>query len=226
MKNESWKGLIQIVLGTLLCFAFEKYFFPLLGKFGLHFSGDLYLIMNAIKYALMCIVVYIIYQTKIRSSKNKFNKSLITSAIFSIGSFVLLVFVNYILHKGIGSFHPLDGYGFSNYFGHSFNLATFLSILVNVVFKPFLMIIIFCLGTANIIRKVWHSAIISGLLYGLFYIICLNAQFEYAFWLALIPSIIVGLSTYFYKSTQNIWMVYIAYVMYVGLGVFVLGYFV
>ena len=55
--------------------------------------------------------------------------------------------------------------------------------------------------------------------------VTVGVSFEVAFWLALVPSIIVGLSTYFYKTTQNIWMVYIAYVLYVGLGVFVLGYF-
>jgi hypothetical protein len=225
MKNESLKGIIQIVLGALFCYGFEKYFFVLLGKVGLHFSGDLYLILNAVKYGIMCIVVYILYHAKIRSSKNKFTKSLITSAIFSIGSFVLLVFVNFILHKGIGSFHPLSGYGFSNYFGSSFNLGTCINILINVVFKPFLLIVLFCLGISNIIRKVWSSAILSGLLFGIFYMVTVGVSFEVAFWLALVPSIIVGLSTYFYKTTQNIWMVYIAYVLYVGLGVFVLGYF-
>ena len=101
MKNESVKGIIQLVLGVLLCYVFENYFFILLGKVGLHFSGDLYIIMNTVRYAIMCVIVYIIYQSKIRSSKNKFNKSIITSAIFSIGSFVLLVFVNFILHKAI-----------------------------------------------------------------------------------------------------------------------------
>ena len=226
MKSDSAKGIVQLALSTLFCFCLEKYFFLVLSKIGLHFEGDLYLIMNTIKYAIMCIAVYLLYHSKIRSSKNKFNKSIITSAIFSIGSFVLLVFVNYILHKGIGSFHPLEGYGFTDYFGHSFNLAMFLSILVNVIFKPFLVIVSFCLGVSNIIRKVWQSSLISGALYALFYIVCINASFEVAFWLALIPAIIIGLSTYFYKSTQNIWMVYIAYIMYVGLGTFVLGYFV
>ena len=226
MKNESVKGIIQLVLGVLLCYVFENYFFILLGKVGLHFSGDLYIIMNAVRYAIMCVIVYIIYQSKIRSSKNKFNKSIITSAIFSIGSFVLLVFVNFILHKAIGSFHPIDGYGFANYFIQPFNVWAALSILVNVVFKPFLLVVLFCLGISNIIRKVWPTVFISGILYGIMYALNINAPFEVAFWYAIIPACVIGLSTYFYKTTQNIWMVYIAYVLYIGCGLFVLRYFV
>jgi len=226
MKNDSVKGIIQLVLAVLFCYAFEHFFFWALGKIGLHFSGDMYLIMNTIKYAILCVIVYIIYQSKIKSSKNKFNKSIITSAIFSIGSFVLLVFVNFILHKAIGTVHALDGYGFSDYFSQSFNLGLALNLIVNVIFKPFLLVVVFCLGVSNIVRKVWPCSILAGILFGLFYAFNLNASIETAFWLSIIPSCVVLLSTYFYKTTQNIWMVYISYVLYIGCGIFVLRYFV
>ena len=225
MKNDSVKGIIQLVLGVLVCYVLENYFFFLLSKVGLNFSGNMYVIMNVVRYGLACIIVYILYHAKIRSSRNKFTKSIITSIVFSVGSFVLLVFVNFILHKAIGTFHPIEGYGLSNYFSSSFNVWTALSILLNVFFKPFLVIVLFCLGLSNIIRKVWPTAIISGVLFAIMYALNINAAFPVAIWYGIIPGAIIALATYFYKTTQNIRMVYIAYVLYVSCGIYVLRYF-
>ena len=139
---------------------------------------------------------------------------------------VLMVFVNYLLHKVVGTFHPVNGYGFTNYFNDSFSISYALGLITEIILKPFLVVVIFSLGVSNILKHTGTAALVSGLLYGVVMMLGLNCSIDQAFWIVLIPSLIVMLVTYLYKSTGNIWMVYIAYALYVGCGFHVLRYFV
>lgn len=226
MKNDSVKGIIQLVLSVLVYYILENYFFFLLGKIGIHLSGDIYNYACFGRYVLICVIIYIIYRSNLHSSKSKFTKSFITSAIFSVGTCVLMVFVNYLLHKVVGTFHPVNGYGFTNYFNDSFSISYALGLITDIILKPFLVVVIFSLGVSNILKHTSTASIVSGLLYGVVMMLGLNCSIDQAFWIILIPSLIVMLVTYLYKSTGNIWMVYIAYALYVGCGFHVLRYFV
>ena len=225
MKNDSVKGIIQLVISVLVYYILENYFFFLLGKVGIHLEGDIYNYACFGRYVLICVIIYLIYRSNIHGSKSRFSKSFITSAIFAVGSFVLLVFCNFLLHKLIGLVHPINGYGFTNYFAHSFDINYALGLIIDIILRPFLLVVIFILGVSNIIRITSGSAITSGLLYGVFMMLGYNCAIETAFWLVLIPSLIVMLMAYLYKSTGNIWLVYIAYVLYVGCGFYALRYF-
>ena len=225
MKNDSVKGIIQLVLSVLVYYVLENYFFFLLGKVGIHLEGDVYNYACFGRYLLICVIVYFIYRSNIHGSKSKFSRSFITSAIFSVGSFVLLVFVNFLLHKLIGTIHPLDGYGFTNYFSHKFDISYALGLIIDIILRPFLLVVIFTLGVSNIIKNIGCAAVVSGILYGVIMMLGYNCSIEAVFWLVLVPSLIVMLMTYLYKSTGNIWMVYIAYALYVGCGFYVLRYF-
>ena len=226
MKSDGIKGVIQLILSVVLYFLIDNYLFWLLGKIGIHFTGDLAMIASFVKYLIICIFIYLIYRPQIHASKNKFVKSLLVSGIFAVGSAVLLVFVNFLLHRLIGTFHVVGGYGFINYFNQTISLVTILSVIINVILIPFIVISIFPLGVSNIIKSPAGAALIAGLLYGLLYAFNLHTSIEDAFWLTVVPALIMGLITYIHKTAQNIWMVYISYVLYVGLGTFVLRYFV
>lgn len=226
MKSDGIKGILQFVISIILYYLIDNYLFWLLGKVGIHFTGDLYMIASFIKYLVICIFIYLIYRPQIHASKNKFVKSLLVSGIFAVGSAVLLVFVNFLLHRLIGTFHVLGGYGFVNYFDQAISLGVILSIVINVILIPFIVICIFPLGISNIIKSPAGAALLAGLLYGLIYALNLHMTFENAFWLTVVPALIMMLITYIHKTAQNIWMVYISYVLYVGLGTFVLRYFV
>lgn len=226
MKSDGIKGIIQLVLSVALYFLIDNYLFWLLGKIGIHFTGDLYMIASFVKYLVICILIYIIYRPQIHTAKNKFVKSILVSAIFAVGSAVLLVFVNFLLHRLIGTFHAIGGYGFINYFNQAVSLNTIFSVVINVILIPFIVIMIFPLGVGNIIKSPMGASIVAALLYGVIYAIGLNTSIENAFWLTVVPALIMMLITYIHKTAQNIWMVYISYVLYVGLGTFVLRYFV
>ena len=225
MKNDSVKGIIQLVLSVLVYYILENYFFFLLGKIGIHLSGDIYNYACFGRYVLICVIIYILYRSNLHGSKTRFTKSLITSLILSTGTFILMVFVNFLLHKAIGAFHPVNGYGFVNYFGHSFSISYALGLITDVILRPFLLVVIFSLGVSNIFRHVSTASIVSGLLYGVVMMLGLNCSIDQAIWVVLIPSLIMMLVTYLYKTTGNIWMVYIAYALYVGCGFYVIRYF-
>ena len=226
MKNESVKGVLQLLFSVAIYYLFTNYFFYFLSKVGINFEGDMYNYVSFGRYVLMCILIYLIYRSNIHGSKSKYSKTFITSAIFSIGSFVLLVFVNFLLHKFIGSFHEVSGYGFVDYFNDPFSISYLLRLIIDIVLKPFLIIVIFSLGTSNIVKKISSASIVSGLLYGGVLMLGYSNPIDVSFWLVLIPSIVLMLVTYLYKTTNNIWMIYIAYVLYVGFGTYVLRYFV
>lgn len=226
MKNDSVKGIIQLVLSVLVYYILENYFFFLLGKVGIHLEGDAYNYACFGRNVLTCVIIYLIYRSNLHGSKSRFSKSLITSAIFSVGTFVLLVFVNFLLHKVVGAFHPVNGYGFTNYFNHTFSISYALGLINDIILRPFLLVVIFSLGVSNILKHIGTASIVSGLLYGVVMMLGLNCSIEQAFWIVLIPSMIMMLVTYLYKTTGNIWMVYIAYALYVGCGFHVLRYFV
>ncbi|MBR6072797.1 MAG: hypothetical protein IKP76_00550 [Bacilli bacterium] len=226
MKSNGIKGVIQLILSVVLYFLIDNYLFWLLGKIGIHFTGDLYMIASFVKYLVICLFIYLIYRPQIHSSKNKFVKSLLVSGIFAVGTAVLLVFVNFLLHRLIGTFHVVGGYGFINYFDQAVSINTILSVIINVILIPFIVISIFPLGVSNVIKSPIGAALIAGLLYGLIYALNLHTSIENAFWLTVVPALIMALITYIHKTAQNIWMVYISYILYVGLGTFVLRYFV
>ena len=226
MKKDSIKGILQLIFSVLIYYLIDNYLFMLLGKIGIHFTGDTYIIATLIKYIFICLCIYLIYRSQIHASKNKFMKSLLVSGIFAVGCAVLLVFVNFLLHKFIGTFHNMGGYNFVNYFNSSVTLSSILLIVINVILIPFIVITIFPLGVSNIVKSNFGASLIAGVLYGLVCALSLHASIEYAFWSVLIPSLIMALITYIQKTTQNIWMVYISYVLYVGLGLFVLRYFI
>ena len=142
MKSNGIKGVIQLILSVVLYFLIDNYLFWLLGKIGIHFTGDLYMIASFVKYLVICLFIYLIYRPQIHSSKNKFVKSLLVSGIFAVGTAVLLVFVNFLLHRLIGTFHVVGGYGFINYFDQAVSINTILSVIINVILILFSLLVI------------------------------------------------------------------------------------
>lgn len=226
MNKEDAKSIFQLILSIAIYYIVDNYFFYLLDKIGVNLSGDTYLIASSLRYLLVGIIIYFIYRANIHASKSKFGRTWVLSVIFSVGAFVLLVFANFILHKIVGIFYELDGYGFINYFNKSFTFESILDLITNVIFKPFIMVVIFPLGVSNIIKNVNTSSILSGVLYGILIGIGLNLPIEATIFAVLIPSLIMMIITYLYKANQNIWMIYVSFVLYIGLGFYVLRYFV
>ena len=226
MNKENAKSIFQLVFSIAVYYIIDNYFFYLLNKIGVNLSGDTYLFASMLRYVLAAIIIYFVYRPNIHASKSRFGRTWVLSVIFSVGAFVLLVFANFILHKLVGIFCDYDGYGFVNYFGSSLSLESTLELITNVILKPFLMIVIFPLGVSNVIKTVNASSVLSGLLYGILIGISLHTSFEATVFTVLVPSLIMMIITYLYKANQNIWMIYVSYVLYIGLGFYVLRYFV
>jgi membrane protease YdiL (CAAX protease family) len=95
---------------------------------------------------------------------------------------------------------------------------------IDLVFIPFIVTVIYVLGVSNIIKNKTTASVVSGILYGVIHIMNYNCSLECSFFIVLIPSIIIMLLTYLYKTTNNIWMVFISYILFKGLGYQILRY--
>ena len=221
MKNENIKGVIQLVISIAIYYLLEHYFYDVISLVGI--KGDLANFIVSLRYPIRCLLIFLIYRDNIHSSKNKYNKSLIMSVIFSLGTFVVLALADYLLVKVISTFHSVE-YGFTNYFGNAFDWNDVYPIAIDLVFIPFIVTVIYVLGVSNIIKNKTTASVVSGILYGAIHIMNYNCSLECSFFIVLIPSIIIMLLTYLYKTTNNIWMVFISYILFKGLGYQILRY--
>ncbi len=229
MKGKTM-GIIQLGLSILIMFLFNTFYWKVLSLFGLHLTGIAYTIANFIKHLLVCLIVFAIYYRNIKAGKNKFNKSFLNSFIYCVSCFVFLLVITIILHELLNYIGNPRGikinYSFHNYFATKFTLDAALNLVVDAVFMPFLLCVVFPLGFSNIFKHSTSASMLAGLTYGVIYAIGLNANFEYAIMHALTPALIVVMLTYLYKNNQNIWSVIITYICYVLFGVFAINYII
>ena len=221
-------GIVSLALSIAVILIFHFFYFKVLGIFGLHFSGNAYLIANFIKYAIVCTIIFVIYYRNIRAGQHSFNKTLLNSIIFSVACFMCLIFITIAMNKllnYLGNPRGIEiGYNFTNYFNKHFDLAFALNLIKECVFMPFLLCVIFPLGFSNIFKKGGSASFLSGITYGILYGITLNTSFEVALFHSLTPAMLVVMLTYLYKTNKNIWSVIITYACYVLFGAFAINY--
>ncbi len=227
MKNNM-KGIIQLALSILIFILFHFFYWKVLGLFGFYPEGMIYEIMNFIKYTLITVIVFVIYYGNIKHGQSRFNKTLLNNIIYSVACFVFLIIITIILHEVlnyIGSSRGIKiGYNFTNYFNQKFTLSFALNLIIECIFIPFLLCVVFPLGFSNIFKRSGTASILSGLTYGVIVAISYNSSFEYALYHALTPAAVMMLLTYLYKTNQNIASVIVTYIMYVLIGVFAINY--
>lgn len=227
MKNNM-KGIIQLALSILIFILFHFFYWKVLGLFGFYPEGMIYEIMNFIKYTLITVIVFVIYYGNIKHGQSRFNKTLLNNIIYSVACFVFLIIITIILHEVlnyIGSSRGIKiGYNFTNYFNQKFTLSFALNLIIECIFIPFLLCVVFPLGFSNIFKRSGTASILSGLTYGVIVAISYNSSFEYALYHALTPAAVMMLLTYLYKTNQNIASVIVTYIMYVSIGVFAINY--
>ena len=220
-------GIVQLALSILIMWLINTFFFKVFAIFGITFTGNAYLIANFIKHALVCFIIFIIYHGTIKAGKNKFDKTLLNSIIYSLACFVCLIAITIGLHKllnYLGNPRGIEiGYNFTNYFDNHFDLSFALNLIIESIFMPFLLCVIFPLGFSNIFKKNGSACLMSGLVYGVLYGISLNTSFEVALFSSLTPAIVIATLTYLHKTNQNIWSVIITYICYVLFGIFAIN---
>lgn len=230
MKKTSGKGLVELFLSIGIILIFHFFYFKVLSMIGINFSGISYEIANFIKYLLMCFIIFGIYHGKINSGKSKFNKSIFNSLIYSIACFIVLIIITVLLHRVLNAFTEVTGfthvYNFSNFFNRQFSITTILSLVIEVIFIPFLMCVIFPLGISNVIKAKGSAALLSGILYAIFYIVInySGISIMYAILTSIIPAVVMIFLTYLYKTNGNIWTVIVTYSMYLLFGIFAINY--
>lgn len=229
MKNKTM-GIVQLVLCIVIIMLFNAFFFKVLSLVGLTFSGDARVIANFIKHLLVTIIVFVIYYRNIKAGKNRFGKTWLNSFIYCVSCFVFLLVVTVLLHKLLNYLGNPRGihipYNFTNYFSTKFTISSALNLIVDAIFLPFLLCVVFPLGFSNILKKSGTASVLAGITYGIVYAIDLNTSIEGALFLSLTPAVLVMLLTYLYKTNQNIWSVIITYICYVLFGVFAINYIV
>ena len=140
----------------------------------------------------------------------------------------MLVFATYLANKIVTGIDKAYAYSFYNYLDSKFTINSLITTAIDVLAKPFVTTVIFVLGVSNIIKKTPTASLVSGLLYIAYVVFTVgyNCSIDRAIMLTLVPSITIMLLTYLYKTTNNIWMVYISYALYILLGIQVVRYFV
>ena len=230
MKKSSGRGIIELLLSIGIILIFHFFYFKIFNLLNINLNGIMYEIANFIKYVLMSVIIFIIYRSNINSGKNKFNSSLVNSLIYSVACFVVLILITVLLHKGINMLSDSTGfihtYNFNNYFNNSFSISTILSLIIDAIFIPFLICVIFPLGISNIISSKVGASFISGLLYGIFYIVINTSGISLinGILLAIVPFGIIFFLTYLYKTNGNIFTVMITYSIYILFGTFAINY--
>lgn len=228
VKNESLKGILKLVLSIVIYIFIDNYLFDVLDKIGIHFTGDLGNYLRSARWLLICAFLFVIYRGEILASKSRYNKSPIVNVIFCIGAFVMLVFATYLCNKIVVGIDKAYVYTFTNFLEEKFSINHLIGTAIDVIARPFVVTVIFVLGVSNIIKKTGVASLISGVLYILYMVFAVgyNCSIDRAIMITLVPSITIMLLTYLYKTTNNIWLVYISYALYILLGVQVLRYFV
>ena len=225
MKKGTGKGIIQLALSIAIVVIFQLFFFKVLSFFGVHLSGMAYEIADLVRYVIATLIIVIIYHGNIRAGRRGFNKNFLYSLIYAIACFVVLVLITIGIHTLVNKYSGVHiDYSFTNYFVKTFEIGLVFRIIKEVIIMPFLLCIIFPLGFSNIIRNSFAASLISGLTYGIIYAIGLHTSFESAIFLSLTPALVVFSLTYLYKANNNIWTVYITYVLYVLFGSFAINY--
>ena len=107
MKNGAIRGIIQFILALAVVIFLDKFYFMLLGKVNFKPTGSLYSVMYLVKFIIELIVVVIIYHEEIFAGKSRFNKSLLSSSIIALVTFIVMVVFTLILEKVLHGFqHP------------------------------------------------------------------------------------------------------------------------
>lgn len=223
-------GVIQLILSIVVILLFGSFYWKVLSLLGLHFKGNALTIANFVKHLLVTLIVFAIYYRNIKAGKNKFGNSMLNNIIYSVSCFVFLVVVTIVLTTVLNYLGNPRGitvpYRFTDYFHTTFTLDSALNLIVDAIFTPFLLCIVYPLGFSNIFKKSSSASWLAGITYGIIYAIDLHTSIERALFLALTPAMLVVLLTYLYKTNHNIWSVIITYICYVLFGVFAINYFI
>ena len=224
------KSIIQLALSILIFVLFHLFYWKVFAWLGLHFSGMMYDIMNFIKYFLLSAIIFVIYSGSIRAGKSRYKKGMLNNIIYSVACFVFLIIVTIVLHDVLNFLSTSTGvkvgYHFTNYFQSKFTIGFALNLVVECIFIPFLLCVIFGVGFSSLFKGSGFASFMSGLTYGVIYALGLNTSFLNALINSLTPAVIVFLLTYLYRTNNNIWSVIITYAIYVLAGIFAINYIV
>ena len=224
MKNGAIRGIIQFILALAVVIFLDKFYFMLLGKVNFKPTGSLYSVMYLIKFIIELIVVVIIYHEEIFAGKSRFNKSLLSSSIIALVTFIVMVVFTLILEKVLHNFGINATQDFVNYFAQTMTFDSALQMIITCFLKPCLYTSIFVLGISNIISKEYLGMLISGILYGVFILFMMNNLHINSFLHIIIPMVNIIALSYLYKSTGNIYTCFITFILYNLCGGLLLSY--
>ena len=224
MKNGALRGIIQFILALAVVIFLDKFYFLLLGKMNFNPTGSLYSVMNLVKYILELVVVVIIYHGEVFAGKSSFNKSLLSSSIIALVTFIVMVVFTLILEKVLPGFGINANQDFVNYFAHTMDFDSALQMIIKCFLKPCLYTSIFVLGVSNIISREYLSMLISGIVYGAFILFMMNNLHLNSFLQIIIPMVNIASLSYLYKSTGNIYTCFVTFILYNLCGGLLLSY--
>lgn len=223
MKNGALRGIIQFILALAVVILLEMFYPTIIAKLKINATGSTKDIIYFVKYLIELIIVVVIYHGEVFTGKSRFNKSLLSSSIIALVTFIVMVVFTLILKKVLLTFNISDSSNFINYFAQTMTFERALVMIIECFIKPCLLCSIFVLGISNIISKEYAGMLIAGLAYGAFLMFLNHINFNSCLYLT-IPVVNVIALTYLYKSTGNIYTCFITFILYNLCGGLLLSY--
>lgn len=223
MKSKT-AGFIRLIISIVLLLVFHYFYYDILSLIGIKVNGDIKVITDLIKYLLLASITFGMYFTSIKSGRNRYEKSLFSSILYSVVCLVFLVVITILVHEGLKKIGKPIPYMFTDYFNIPLSMNYIYKFASEVILMPFILVMIFPLGFSQSFKSSFTASLLAGLSYGILYGFLNNLSLNAMLLNGITPAIIIAFLTGLYRNTKNIWTVYITYSCYILFGIYILGY--
>lgn len=218
---------IKLLISLLIVIFGENYFFKFMDFIGISFGKINNNIISLIIYLIISFCIYIIYKPEIKSGfrkiKNKFGSNIINILISFIVMFIIVMLTNYLCSAIAHSFNlKYNGLSFINIFNKTFNGSLIITIIRDIIMKPFIKVAVFVLGVNTLVKGKFGS-ILSGLLYASYQGYILGGSLSYILINVFTSFVLFAILAYLYKKNNNISFSIVTYVLYELLAAILIG---
>ena len=214
--KEFLVNAIKLFLSILIILFLEEYFFKVIALIGINIEKTN--TISLIIYILEAILIYIIYNSELKSAfskyQNKFANNILYSLISFIVIFMAMIITNYIVKLIANNLNSTyHGLSFINIFNEEFNFNLLITFIKSIIIIPFIKVCIFVLGINNLIKGK-SSIVISGITYALYEGLSIGGSFGAVFIDCIDEFVLFMLLSFIYKKNSNIAFSIVTFILY------------
>lgn len=223
---------LEFGVSLILLIFFQDYALKVINNFGIDLSEYSNTIINLVMFgiqALLCVILYFIYKSSIKSSRSGFKNHLLKNLLYAVLILAVMTVViniaNYFI-KYIASMFDvtINTPELFNVMQSEISLNYVINLVRYAVLIPFSYCVVYILGVDKIVRKNGTMIILSGLIWAIV------ESFNYApnllnMFFNVLPTFILGVFlSYIYSRNKNIWYPIIVFALYLLFSPLLIGY--